>query len=39
MLLVTLLAMGLAYLFVKPVNQLIAASRQVKGGQLDAIPP
>jgi class 3 adenylate cyclase len=39
MLLVTLLAMGLAYLFVKPVNQLIAASRQVKGGQLDAIAP
>jgi class 3 adenylate cyclase len=37
MLLVTLLAMGLSYLFVQPINQLIATSRQVKAGQLDAI--
>ncbi|OLP15772.1 adenylate/guanylate cyclase domain-containing protein [Leptolyngbya sp. 'hensonii'] len=37
MLLVTLLAMGLAYLFVKPVNQIIATARQVEAGHLDAI--
>lgn len=37
MLLVTLLAMGLAYLFVKPINQLIASARLVGQGQLDAI--
>ncbi len=39
MLLVTLLAMGLAYLFVKPIHQLIETSRKVKSGQLDAIAP
>ena len=37
MLLVTLLAMGLAHLFVKPINQLIHSARRVEGGQLDAI--
>lgn len=37
MLLVTLLAMGLAYLFVKPINQLIQNARRVEAGQLDAI--
>jgi class 3 adenylate cyclase len=35
MLLVTLLAMGLANLFVKPINQLIASARRVESGQLD----
>ncbi len=39
MLLVTLLAMGLAYLFVKPINQLIDNARKVEAGQLDAIAP
>lgn len=39
MLVVTLLAMGLAYLFVKPINQLIETSRKVERGQLDAIAP
>lgn len=37
MLLVTLLAMGLAYFFVKPINQLIANARKIEAGQLDAI--
>ncbi|MGA9381816.1 MAG: adenylate/guanylate cyclase domain-containing protein [Phormidium sp.] len=37
MLLVTLLAMALAYLFVKPINQLINSTRQVAAGKLDAI--
>jgi len=37
MLLVTLLAMGLAHLFVKPINQLIHSARRVEGGQLDTI--
>lgn len=37
MLLVTLLAMGLAYFFVKPINQLIQNARKVEAGQLDAI--
>lgn len=37
MLLVTLVAMALAYLFVKPINQLIKSARQVEAGQLDAI--
>lgn len=37
MLLVTLLAMALAYLFVKPINQLIKSARKVEAGQLDAI--
>ncbi len=37
MLLVTLLAMGLAHLFVKPINQLIQSARRVEGGQLDTI--
>lgn len=39
MLLVTLLAMGLAYFFVKPINQLIQNARKVEAGQLDAIAP
>ncbi len=39
MLVVTLLAMGLAYLFVKPINQLIENARRVERGQLDAIAP
>jgi class 3 adenylate cyclase len=37
MLLITLLAMALAYLFVKPINQLIQSSRRVAAGDLDAI--
>lgn len=37
MILVTLLAMLMAYLFVKPIRRLIAASRQIKSGHLDAI--
>lgn len=37
MLLVTLLAMALAYFFVRPINQLIRSARQVEAGQLDAI--
>jgi class 3 adenylate cyclase len=39
MLLVTLLAMGLAYFFVKPINQLIENARKVEAGQLNAIAP
>ena len=39
MLVVTLIAMGLAYLFVKPINQLIQNARKVEAGQLDAIAP
>lgn len=35
MLLVTLLAMGLAHLFVKPINRLIESARRVEDGQLD----
>ncbi len=37
MLLVTLLAMALAYLFVKPIHELMQSARKVAGGQLDAI--
>jgi len=37
MLLVTLLAMAMASVFVKPINQLIASARKVADGQLDAI--
>jgi class 3 adenylate cyclase len=37
MLLVTLLAMAMASLFVKPINQLIESARKVASGQLDAI--
>jgi class 3 adenylate cyclase len=37
MLLVTLLAMGLAYLFVKPINKLIASARRVAAGELDTV--
>jgi class 3 adenylate cyclase len=37
MLLVTLLAMGLAYLFVKPIERLIESARKVESGQLDTI--
>jgi class 3 adenylate cyclase len=39
MLLVTLLAMGLAYLFVKPIDRLIDSARRVSVGQLDTIIP
>jgi len=39
MLLVTLLAMALANLFVKPINQLINSTRKVALGELDAITP
>ena len=39
MLLVTLVAMGLAYIFVKPINTLIANARKVGAGQMDAIAP
>lgn len=39
MLLVTLVAMGLAYIFVKPINKLIANARKVGDGQMDAIAP
>ncbi len=39
MLLVTLLAMGLAYLFVKPINQLIQNAQKIERGRLDAILP
>lgn len=39
MLLVTLLAMALANLFVKPINQLINSTRKVAFGELDAIVP
>jgi class 3 adenylate cyclase len=37
MLLVILLAMAMASLFVKPINQLIESARKVAAGQLDAI--
>ena len=37
-LLVTLLAMGLAHLFVKPVQQLIESARRVSSGELTSIP-
>lgn len=37
-LLVTLLAMALAHLFVKPVQQLIESARKVSSGELTAIP-
>lgn len=39
MLAVTLLAMGLAYLFVKPINQLIENAQRVEKGKLDALIP
>jgi class 3 adenylate cyclase len=39
MLLVTLVAMWLADLFVKPINILIASVRKVGSGQIDAIAP
>ncbi|MEB3311474.1 MAG: adenylate/guanylate cyclase domain-containing protein [Snowella sp.] len=38
-LVVTLIAMGLAYLFVLPINQLIHSARRVSAGELDAIAP
>jgi class 3 adenylate cyclase len=38
-LVVTLVAMGLAYIFVKPINRLIVGARKVGTGQLDAIAP
>lgn len=37
-LLITLLAMALAHLFVKPVQQLIASARRVSSGELTGIP-
>ncbi|WP_233130110.1 adenylate/guanylate cyclase domain-containing protein [Synechococcus sp. 1G10] len=37
-LLVTLLAMALAHLFVKPVEQLIESARKVSSGELESIP-
>jgi len=37
-LLVTLLAMALAHLFVKPVQQLIESARRVSSGELTSIP-
>jgi len=37
-LLVTLLAMALAHLFVKPVQQLIESARRVSAGELTSIP-
>ncbi len=37
-LLVTLLAMALAHLFVKPVQQLIESARKVSSGELESIP-
>jgi class 3 adenylate cyclase len=37
LLLVTLLAMALAHLFVKPINKLIASARRVAGGELETI--
>lgn len=37
MLLVTVLAMALAHLFVKPINQLIQSARRVEAGDLDTI--
>jgi class 3 adenylate cyclase len=37
MLLVTLLAMGMAYVFVKPINKLIHSARKVAAGELEAI--
>ena len=36
-LLVTLIAMGLAYWFVQPINQLIGNARKVAAGELEAI--
>jgi class 3 adenylate cyclase len=39
MLLVTLLAMALAHVFVRPINQLINNARTIEAGQLDAIAP
>ncbi|MGF1567406.1 MAG: adenylate/guanylate cyclase domain-containing protein [Nodosilinea sp.] len=38
LLLVTLLAMGLAHLFVKPIQNLIASARKVADGELETIP-
>lgn len=38
MLLVTILAMGLAHLFVQPIHKLIASTRKVAAGDLDAVP-
>lgn len=38
MLLITLLAMALAHLFVRPINKLIASARKVADGELETIP-
>ena len=37
MLIVTLVAMGLAYIFVRPINRLIAGAKKVEAGQINAI--
>lgn len=37
MLLVTLVAMGLAHIFVRPINKLIANARKVEAGQIEAL--
>jgi class 3 adenylate cyclase len=39
MLLVTLIAMAMAYMFVKPINKLIESARKVSAGELTAIAP
>ncbi|MCG9892327.1 MAG: adenylate/guanylate cyclase domain-containing protein [Thermosynechococcaceae cyanobacterium MS004] len=39
MLLLTIIAMGLAYLFVKPIQHLIDSARRVEAGEMDAIVP
>jgi class 3 adenylate cyclase len=39
MLLLTLVAMGLAYLFVKPIQHLIDSARKVEAGEMDVITP
>lgn len=38
MLLITVLAMALAHLFVRPINKLIASARKVTSGELETIP-
>lgn len=38
-LLITMVAMGLAHLFVRPINTLITSARRVAAGELDTIPP
>ncbi len=38
-LLITMVAMGLAHFFVRPINTLIGSARRVAAGELDTIPP